>query len=70
MESKIVIKPLNVDDSGFIFEEDNNEIIEHNLASEFSPICTMANIRRNSIGESIDENPNRITEVSKANLIA
>lgn len=65
-----MIKPLHVDESGFIFEEDNNEIIEHNLASEFSPLCTMAEVRRNSIGESIDEQPQRPTELSKANLIA
>jgi len=32
------VKPLHVDDSGFIFEEDNNEIVEHNLQSEFSPL--------------------------------
>ena len=36
-DSKIVIKPLHVDDSGFIFEEDNNEIIEHRDTSEVSP---------------------------------
>jgi hypothetical protein len=52
VESKIVIKPLTVDDSGFIFEEDD-EIIEHNNVSEVSPMVTMANVRRNSLDDSI-----------------